>query len=174
MAMKTKYSAICCYFGTWPNYFQHWLDSCKTNTDVTFILVTDIPTESYRVPLNIIFEKKSFAEVQEKIRSKFSNLEVSIEKPYKLCCFKAAYGYIFDDLFQDYDYWGFFDIDTIWGNIVSFIPENKDNHLTKIFPCGHLSFIRNDEENRKPFEAIDTIVDRYPDGYVGIKIYPYK
>ncbi|MBR6354221.1 MAG: hypothetical protein IKS01_00395, partial [Paludibacteraceae bacterium] len=69
------------------------------------------------------------------------------------------YGYIFEDLFLGYDYWGYYDIDTVWGKITDFIPNNTDNHLLKIFPCGHLSFIRNVAPWNRVFELVDKVVD---------------
>lgn len=78
-----------------------------------------------------------------------------MERPYKLCDFKTAYGYIFNDLFEGYDYWGYYDIDTIWGNILKFIPDNADNHWIKIFPCGHLSFVRNIMPYTEAFRLIN-------------------
>lgn len=153
--MMTKYSGICCYFGQWPAHFRWWLNSCRYNADITFLLVTDIPLEGYAVPENVRVIRKSFAEVCALIASKFPEIEVSLDRPYKLCDFKTAYGYIFQEYLQGYDYWGFYDIDTIWGKITQFIPENADNHLVKIFPCGHLCFIRNEA----PWNSIYRLVD---------------
>jgi len=152
-----KYSALCCYFGQWPNYFQFWLKSCSYNTGIHFILVSDIPTEGYDVPENVQIFKKSFAEVQTLVAQKFPEITISLDRPYKLCDFKTAYGYIFADLFEGYDYWGFCDIDTIWGNIEKFIPENSDSHLVKIFPCGHLCFIRNIAPWNRVFELVNQV-----------------
>lgn len=141
--MNIRYAAICCYFGKWPAHFQMWLYSCGYNPQVTFWLVTDIPMEGYHVPENVKVCCMSFKAVGERIQQTFPEIPVCVDRPYKLCDFKTAYGKIFADLFEGYDYWGFYDIDTIWGNIVKFIPDNNDKGLIKIFPCGHLSFIRN-------------------------------
>lgn len=142
---NTKYSALCCYFGKWPDHFSLWLKSCVYNSDITFFMITDISTVEYSIPKNVIIIDMSFEELQELIRNKFPELLISIERPYKICDFRPAFAYIFEDVFSGYDYWGWYDIDTIWGDICSFIPENTDNHLKKIFPCGHLSFVRNSD-----------------------------
>lgn len=152
-----QYAALCCYFGKWPSQFGHWLKSCSYNDGIDFFLVSDIPVEGYYVPANVHVVNMSFAQVVELIRQKFLPLKVSVDRPYKLCDFKTAYGYIFDNLFEGYDYWGFFDIDTIWGDIVKFIPENQDSHLVKIFPCGHLSFIRNLAPWNKIYELVNEV-----------------
>lgn len=152
-----QYAALCCYFGQWPNYFQFWLKSCSYNTAIDFFLVSDISVEGYEVPVNVHIVKKSFAEVQDLVKSKFPEITVSVDRPYKLCDYKTAYGSIFSDLFAGYAYWGFFDIDTIWGNILEFIPENRDCHLVKILPCGHLSFVRNIAPYNKIFQLVNTV-----------------
>lgn len=152
-----KYAAVCCYFGQWPNYFAFWLKSCSYNTEIDFFLVSDIPTEGYEIPENVHIVRRSFADVQQLIQSKFPEIKVSVDRPYKLCDFKTAYGYIFDDLFAGYQYWGFFDIDTIWGNIVKFIPNNDDSHIVKILPCGHLCFIRNIAPYNKIYELVNEV-----------------
>lgn len=153
----SQYSAICCYFGQWPNHFCFWLRSCSYNENIDFFLVSDIPIEGYVIPKNVHIVKKSFSQVQELVRSKFSEIKVSLDRPYKLCDFKTAYGYIFEDLFYGYKYWGFYDIDTIWGNIIKFIPENNENHLVKIFPCGHLCFIRNIAPYDRIYELVNDV-----------------
>ena len=151
----TKYSAFCCYFGKWPSHFQFWLDSCRYNRNITFFLVSDIPTDEFRLPENVRVIRRSFLDVYDLICSKFPEIKISLDRPYKLCDFKTAYGYIFDEYCKEYEYWGYYDIDTIWGNIEKFIPANEDNHLVKIFPCGHLSFIKNVVPWNKVFELVN-------------------
>lgn len=146
-----RYAALCCYYGRWPEHFPFWLKSCSYNREVTFLLVTDIPTEEYEVPDNVRVVQISFAEVRERVCACFPEVKISLDRPYKLCDFKVAYGYVFEDLFRGYAYWGIFDIDTIWGNVVKFLPENEDCRFKKLLPCGHLSFVRNDEEGRFSF-----------------------
>lgn len=152
-----QYSALCCYFGQWPPHFHYWLKSCSYNIDIDFILVSNISIQGYDVPSNVHVVDMSFAEVQALIGKKFPDIAVSLNRPYKLCDFKTAYGYIFSDIFSSYDYWGYFDIDTIWGKITDFIPDNSDNHLLKIFPCGHLSFIRNVAPWSRIYEMVNQV-----------------
>jgi len=49
--------------------------------------------------------------------------EVDIESEYKLCDFKPAYGLIFSEHFKDYDFWGYCDIDIIFGNIRAYMTD---------------------------------------------------
>ena len=50
-------------------------------------------------------------------------LDINIQKPYKLCDFKPAYGKIFEDYLEAYDFWVHCDLDIRWGDIRKFIPE---------------------------------------------------
>ena len=158
--MKKKYSALCCYYGQWPATFQFWLTSCKFNSFIDFYLISDIDSNSYDIPENVKLVRKSFQEIQYFISNKIhqlnANLDIftALDRPYKLCDFKPAYGYLFEDLFSGYEYWGWFDIDTIWGDILRFIPPDKQ--WLKIFPCGHLSFILNSPPYDKVFLMTNT------------------
>lgn len=157
-----RYSAVCCYFGHWPSTFACWLRSCSYNKEIDFWLVTDIPTDGYVIPANVRLLRVTFEELRKRIIQKFPDIKVSLDRPYKLCDFKTAYGYIFEEELRDYDYWGMYDIDTIWGNICQFIPDNEDNHLEKIFPCGHLSFVRNTPELRESFRLVNQLSETVP------------
>lgn len=152
-----QYAALCCYFGQWPSHFGHWLKSCSYNEGIHFFMVSDISVRGFDIPDNVHIVNMSFARVVELISQKFASIPVSLDRPYKLCDFKTAYGYIFADLFEGYDYWGFYDIDTLWGDIVRFIPANQDSHLVKVFPCGHLSFIRNAAPWNKIYELVNQV-----------------
>lgn len=155
--MKTCYAALCCYFGQWPEYFQTWLNSCRYNRGITFYMVSDIPVDTYLVPDNVRVIPLSFIEVRQRVQTALPELNISLERPYKLCDYKPAYGRIFADLFEGHDYWGYYDIDTVWGDIEKFIPDNADKHLIKIFPCGHLSFIKNISPYNSIFEMVDDV-----------------
>lgn len=136
------------YFGTFPNYFQLFLNSCKCNNTVDWTIITD-NTEKYDYPNNVRVKKMSFFDVQSLIRSKF-DFEVVIDSVHKLCEFKPAYGYIFDELIEGYDYWGYGDLDIIYGDIRKFITEDILSY-DKVFTLGHLSLIKNTEGLNKLF-----------------------
>jgi hypothetical protein len=49
--------------------------------------------------------------------------EVSLDRGYKLCDFRPAFGFLFSDLLEGYDFYGYGDIDVIYGNIRKFISD---------------------------------------------------
>lgn len=85
----------------------------------------------------------SFEDLKRRIIKVFEGEIISFERPYKICDFRPAYPEIFPEIINQYDYWGYFDIDTLWGDILKFLPENSDKRYNKLLPCGHLSFLKN-------------------------------
>lgn len=136
------------YFGNFPNYFQLFLNSCAYNNTVNWTIITD-STARYNYPENVQKVEMPFQDVQQLIRSKF-DFDVAISSVHKLCELKPAYGYIFDNLIAGYDYWGYGDLDLIYGDIRAFLT---DEILTydKIFTLGHLSLVCNTEEINRLF-----------------------
>lgn len=132
------------YFGKFPNYFSLWLESVKENPTIDFLIVTDVE-EDYEYPENVIIKKMKFNELQEKIKDLY-DFKVAIDTPYKLCDYKVAYGEIFRDEIKEYDFWGYCDIDLIFGDIRKYITEDILNTYDKIGMHGHFTIYRNCDE----------------------------
>ena len=137
------------YFGNFPNYFQLFLNSCENNLDYDWLIITD-NKEEYNYPKNVKIINKSFKELREEIQKKF-DFKISLESPYKFCDFRPAYGYIFDYLIKNYEYWGYCDIDLIFGDIKVFLNEKLLSKYDKIFINGHMSIYKNTQENNRMF-----------------------
>ena len=127
------------YFGEFPSYFKFWLHSAYNNPTVDFLLITDCELESKK---NVKAIKIKFEEFAELIKSKF-DFNVCIEKPYKLCDYKACYGYLFPEYINEYDFWGFGDIDLIYGDIRSFFTKKVLEKYYVISGWGHLTLYKN-------------------------------
>lgn len=147
------------YFGKFHKYFQLVLNSMKTNPDVNWLIFTDDTTD-YLYPTNVCVKYMSFGDLQDIIRSKF-DFDISIERPYKLCDYKPAYGYIFEEYLTDYDWWGFCDVDLIFGRIRHFITDEMLKTYDKIFSVGHMTLFRNDYENNRKFMMKLKGLERY-------------
>ncbi len=68
------------------------------------------------------------------------------DNPYKLCDLRPFYGYVHKDLLETYDFWGFGDLDLLWGDIKKFcadkILDRKDvfsTHADRV--SGHFALI---------------------------------
>lgn len=137
------------YFGNLPNNFKVFLKSCKYNPTVDFIIFSDCEV-SLEIPGNVHFIKKDFEWIKQLINEKFNN-KFSIERPYKLCDYKPAYGYLFEEYIKDYDFWGHCDLDLIFGNIRKFLTEEILENYEKIFEYGHLTIYKNTLEVNRRF-----------------------
>lgn len=153
--LKIKYIVL--YFNNkkmFPNNFSLWLESCGFNDSIEWLIFTDCDTDRYKIPSNVTIEKTSFEDIKKLIQSKF-DFTVSIERAYKLCDFRPAFGYIFEDWLKDADYWGFCDIDLVWGNIRKFMPDKILEQNERIGSEGHSSVFKNNEFNRYAFRKLD-------------------
>ena len=92
----------------------------------------------------------SFAEMKERINAGFP-FDVNIPSPYKLTDFKPAYGTVFEELLTPYDYWGYCDLDMIFGDIIKFVEAPMCDGKDKIYQLGHLTIYKNTESMRTLF-----------------------
>lgn len=139
---------INCYFGKLPEYFDLFLKSCKYNPTIDFYIYTDCEYSS--VPQNVYIKKYSFEELKEKIQNKF-DFDIVLNNPYKLCDYKPTYGFVFENEIKKYDFWGYCDIDLLFGNIRKFLNEKILNEYEKIYQLGHLTLYRNTYDNNRIF-----------------------
>ena len=158
--MKRKICLLHVYFGNLPVWFPFFIQSCKTNTDIDFIIfsdnnLSDIQTASS----NIKFNKFTLQDFNL-LASQKLNFKVTVEKPYKICDFKPAYGKIFENYLSGYDFWGYCDNDLIFGNLRSFITKELLRKfdfisLYKGFASGPLCLYRNNDDLKNLYRSID-------------------
>jgi hypothetical protein len=113
---------VVCYIGKLPWYFIYFIHSCKYNTTVDFIIVTDDEAYTFKVPINVKLVYMSLTQINELATRKLG-FKTSIVNGYKLCDFKPTYGILFSELIHGYDFWGHGDIDLIFGDIRAFINQ---------------------------------------------------
>ncbi len=154
-----KIAFIVPYFGKLPNYFQLFLNSCASNKKFDWLIFSDDRT-SYNYPDNVHFIQMSFQECKDLAQSKF-DFQIELSRPQKLCDYKCAYGLIFHQFLYDYDWWGYCDLDQIFGDLEDFITEEMLKEYDKIGSLGHLTLYRNTVENCKVFMSELNGRDRY-------------
>jgi len=149
------------YFGKeFPNYFQLYLDSLAINTDILVVhLYTNISLDGYECPSNLVVEQMTFAELNQKMRDFFlcefgAIVETPLLEtfPYKLCEFKVAYHDIFDLRISEDDYFGWGDIDVIYGKVSNFIDLSR-NYDRIGYNRAHFMALRNTEAYRKLYKT---------------------
>jgi len=106
---------ISVWFGRLPSYLPYFIKTCTANTSIHWLLISDQPipspsSENIRV---MGMSKISFTG----LASKRFGFDVTIEDPYKVCDFKPLFGKIFEDQLKPYKYWGYCDLDIVFGDI---------------------------------------------------------
>ena len=146
--MNRKCVFILPYFGKFKNYFNLFLKSCEANSDYQWLIISD--QRSPRKIANVNWINISFEKFRKKVQSKF-DFKISLEKPYKLCDYKPAYGYIFEEEIKQYEYWGHCDCDLIFGNMNTILTPLLEKNYDKLFAAGHLTIYKNEYENNRMF-----------------------
>ena len=139
-----KIAFIIPYFGKLPYYFDLWLNTCKYNSEITWIMFTDDRTP-HDYPQNVKVNYIEFGELVERVKSHY-DFGINLSDPYRICDFKVAYGEIFAPELKKYDFWGYCDIDLMWGNIRKFITDDILASYDKIGFQGHMTLYRNNSE----------------------------
>lgn len=146
--MKHKVCIVICYFGKFLDTIDTFWHSCKNNPEFDWLVVTDCDTDN--LPENVRVLKMTLKDVKELAENKIG-MELRLESPYKLCDYKVAYGLIFEDYLKDFDFWGYSDTDVVYGDLKKFITDDVLENYDKIYPLGHLSLMRNNDECKKLF-----------------------
>lgn len=133
---------IGCYFGKPRIDAPLFLNSIKNNPTINWILFTDCAWGVASKNVSIV--KMSFEELKDLVQSQFPFV-ISLNAPYKLCDFKPAYGVIFKQYVQEYDFWGHCDFDMLFGDLRHFLTDYKLDKYDRIYYQGHLSLYRNSE-----------------------------
>ena len=79
-----------------------WRVSALCNSSIDFMFFTDADVEPAK---NIIVHKMQFCDFQEIVQKAF-DFPIILDRPYKLCEYKQAYGYILQKYITKYDFWG--------------------------------------------------------------------
>jgi hypothetical protein len=142
--------------GNYPWYFPYFLYSCRYNPDIDFLIFTDNIDAELELPANVKIILYSIEQFKADA-SKVLGFEVAVEYSYKLCDFKPAYGYILFDYIKGYDFWGYCDIDIIFGNIRTFMTDELLNKHDVIsarhdYLSGFFALYRNNSAMRELFK----------------------
>lgn len=141
--MKKKVKIIITYFGKFPETMDTFLYSCKNNPEFEWLIFTDDTIEN--PPANVKIITSTLAVIRTLIEKKL-NMKIALKAPYKLCDFRPTFGIIFEEYLMGCDFWGYGDIDLVYGNLSQFITDELLGKYDKIYPCGHLSLIKNEQK----------------------------
>lgn len=159
------------YFGKFNNYFPLFLKSCGYNPSYDFLIFTD-NTDFYNYPQNVHVVPMTLNEFRANASQKLG-FEPCIPTAYKLCDFKPAYGFLFEDYIQDYEYWGHCDCDLVFGNLEKVLSPVLDKDYDKIFAAGHLTIYKNTFNNNRRFMKSLEGREIYREAFTTSRIYVF-
>lgn len=140
--------------GPLPKMAALWLHSCRMNPTVDWLLFTDCGMDGLDVPENVRVVQTGFEAVRERIQALF-DFPICLETPYKLCDFKPVYGEAFAKELEPYDFWGFCDMDVIWGDIRRFITDDLLERHDRVLTHGHCSLLRNRRDINAGYRTLE-------------------
>lgn len=147
--MQPSLLLIVAYLGRLPQVFDLWLESCRRNPHVNWLVTNDHPP-AHDFPPNVQFLQQSADQIKARMQAKVGVVPEPFH-PYKLCDYKITYGVMFEEELQGYDYWGVCDLDMIFGDIGKHLDLNALSQYTKIFWHGHLTIYRNTSDVNNAF-----------------------
>ena len=154
------------YFGKWPFWIPFFLESCAANSDINWLLISDCPPLK-NMPFNVRQHSISFADYCAFVSNR---LDVSFypQSPYKLCDLKPALGFLHEADITGYDFWGFGDLDVIYGDLRAYFTADRlrryrllSTHERRV--SGHFCLLRNDHDLNRLFWKIPDFVKRIED-----------
>jgi hypothetical protein len=141
------------YFGEWPKWFPLFLASCRSNPTINWLIITDCEIP-YSIPGNVKFNRTTYTDYIESVCKHF-DVEFRPADNYKICDLRPLYGHLYSDDIKGYDYYGFGDLDVIYGNIRNFYTDKVLTHNVisthEYIISGHLALIKNEEWLRKSY-----------------------
>lgn len=123
------------------SYLDLTMASMGMNPNVDFILIHVVPDGEDRpsatpylsldsqseIPANVRVERYTYSQLSALVSRRLKiNVEFSSEWSYKLAEYKPTFGHLFEDHLinsrtgKSYDWWGYADLDLVWGNISHF------------------------------------------------------
>lgn len=149
--MKYKIAQIIPYFGKWPEWIELYMYSCGRNRMIDFIFYTDCPLPKHQY-VNTIFRQCSFDDYKRLVSGRLG-IDYRIASAYKLTDLKPFLGVVHEKELKDYDFWGFGDIDLVYGDLSMVVNEKtltKYDLLTthSYHIAGHFTLCRNNDYYR--------------------------
>ena len=147
--MSQSIAIIIHYFGPWPEWMNFWVETCRANRTIDWILFGDSGEPENRAP-NVRYVRTSFDDYRTLLSARLGT-KVRVEHPYKLCDYKPAVGVLHAELVRGYDFIGFGDLDVFYGDIRATYDDSTlrnydvlSSHSDRI--SGHLCLMRNRED----------------------------
>jgi glycosyltransferase involved in cell wall biosynthesis len=146
---------VAAYLGPPPGWIRLYLQSCAHNPSIDFLILTD-QDNFPPAPPNVRVRRLS-ASSFDKLASDKIGFDVRLSHSRKLCDFKPAYGHLFEELLEGWDYWGYTDLDVVYGDLRRHLTDAcwHDYDLftaRKEFLVGHFTLLRNNDRMNRLYQ----------------------
>lgn len=180
--MSKKVALIQVWFGPIPDYFWYHYETTKNIKGFDFLFFTDQDFELNSPNYKVI---KTNKKTVEDLVSACLNEEIQIKSNKKTCDLKASFGDIFKEFISGYDYYGVYDLDTLFGDIYNFTNEFLGEYdvitiADEVYHnrlSGPFLLFRNDERLRTEYRSEEyvrcfdnTEVDCFEEHYLNEKL----
>jgi hypothetical protein len=153
------------YFGRWPDWFDVFLESCRNNPTIDWCIHTDCDAPD-EYPANVRFIKLTFDDYCAHA-SALLGVRFRPTQTYNICNLKPMFGYLYRDIAKRYDFYGWGDLDVIYGNLRSFLSPPVLSHnliSTHSHICsGHLTLVRSEARLHEAFRQLTVWEERLED-----------
>jgi hypothetical protein len=144
--MMQRIAVVTFFFGQLPWYFRFFQQSCGANPTVDFLFFTDNPPTA-DTPPNLQYHWFTLSDFNQ-LATKKLGFDINIQAGYKVCDLRPAFGHIFEDHIKGYDWWGYTDIDIIFGQIRAFMTEEllQEYDVVSVkddYPTGYFTLLKN-------------------------------
>jgi hypothetical protein len=145
------------YFGRWPEWINLFVESCKWNPSVRWLVYTDCGEPENKAD-NVHYVHLSFDDYKALVRERLG-IDFDPPSPYKLCDLRPCLAHIHERDVADFRFFGYGDIDVVYGNIRNFYTDDvllRANVLSTHpnLLSGHFAVLRNTPAFRYAFEHI--------------------
>jgi hypothetical protein len=140
------------YFGAFGPWFPLYLHSLANQRTLDLLLLSD--AEPPELPPNARRIDMTFDQVRERATARLGT-PVRLQRTRNICDLKPAFGMVFEELTQEYQYWAFGDEDVLYGDVDRMLAPHLDGTADLVIPGtnssrmqgstqGHLTVLKND------------------------------
>jgi len=145
---KKEILLIIPYFGKTPPWIEYFIESCRYNPRIDWLLYGNLNIPS-QIPNNIKVIPSVIDDFYTRIYNRLG-IKIQLPFPYKICDFRPAFAELFQDLIIGYEFWGYCDLDLIFGNIYNKLVHHNysmfDVVTTRLDSlAGHFTLYRNND-----------------------------
>lgn len=146
------------YFGDLPEWIDYYFLSCAANPDFHWRIFTDSDC-TRSTPDNVFLHPYDREDLEKDVSAELE-CDYRFSYGYKLCDLKPVYGVLFADFLDEYEFWGYTDVDLIWGRIHNFVDDDiLDRHdiltASTNWVVGHFTLFRNNNQINNLFRLSD-------------------